>query len=189
MWFACLAARNGVPGAIDLARAMVKKGANVNIKGIQGVAGDETTPLWWAAAAVEAGVRRSVDLANDLLAAGAEVDFVGTYDVVRGPPLLWAAVAVRNGETRGGLELAELLLNANADPNLRGSYGPTAVDVTPAYLASRAVPENSGCARLCKILFDAGATMEGNEVSSLLMYRIGSSLVAVKNLLKGTRGD
>jgi hypothetical protein len=26
-------------------------------------------------------------------------------------------------------------------------------------------------------------------VSSLLMYRVGSSLVAVKNLLKGGRGD
>jgi hypothetical protein len=31
--------------------------------------------------------------------------------------------------------------------------------------------------------------MDANEMSSLLMYRVGSSLVAVKNLLKGGRGD
>ena len=121
--------------------------------------------------------------------AGVDVDAEGTYDVVRGPPLLWAAVAVRNGEDANGLALAEVLLSADANPNLRGSYGPTAVGVTPLMLAAQAAPENGWCVRLCAALLEAGATMEANEVSSLLMYRVGSSLVAVKNLLKGGRGD
>lgn len=189
LWLACLAARNGAPGAIELARAMVDKGADPSIPGTQGVAGDETTPLWWAAAAVEAGTAGAVDLARRIVDAGVDVDAEGTYDVVRGPPLLWAAVAVRNGEEANGLALAEVLLSADADPNLRGSYGPTAVGVTPLMLAAQAAPENGGCVRLCAALLEAGATMEANEVSSLLMYRVGSSLVAVKNLLKGGKGD
>ena len=188
LWLACLAARNGAPGAIDLARAMLKAGANPNTNGTRGVAGDETTPLWWAAAAVEAGAVGGVDLASELIASGADVNAEGTYDVVRGPPLLWAAVAVRNGEEVGGLQLATLLLNSKADPNMRGSYGPTAVGVTPLVLAAQATPENPGCVRLCKLLLENGATMEGNEISSLLMYRVGSSLVAVKNLLRGGMG-
>ena len=189
LWLACLAARNGAPGAIELACAMVEKGADPSIPGTQGVAGDETTPLWWAAAAVEAGAAGAVDLAKRIVDAGVDVDAEGTYDVVRGPPLLWAAVAVRNGEEANGLALAEVLLSAGADPNLRGSYGPTAVGVTPLVLAAQAAPENGGCVKLCAALLESGATMEGNEVSSLLMYRVGSSLVAVKNLLKGGRGD
>jgi hypothetical protein len=189
LWLACVAARNGAPGAIELALSMVDKGADCSIPGTQGVAGDSTTPLWWAAAAVEAGVTGAVDLARRLVDAGVDVDAEGTYDVVRGPPLLWAAVAVRNGEDANGLALAEVLLSADANPNLRGSYGPTAVGVTPLMLAAQAAPENGGCVRLCAALLEAGATMEANEVSSLLMYRVGSSLVAVKNLLKGGRGD
>ena len=136
---ATLAARNGAPGAIALALSMVKKGANPRVKGTQGVAGDETTPLWWACAAVEAGAGvGGVGLAEELLKAGADVDAEGTYDTVRGPPLLWAAVAVRNGETESGLALAKALLEAKADPNKTGSYGPTAVGVTPLVLAAQA---------------------------------------------------
>jgi hypothetical protein len=77
-------------------------------------------------------------LAEELLKAGADVDAEGTYDTVRGPPLLWAAVAVRNGETESGLALAKALLEAKADPNKTGSYGPTAVGVTPLVLAAQA---------------------------------------------------
>jgi hypothetical protein len=124
-----------------------------------------------------------------LIDAGADVDAEGTYDAVRGPPLLWAAVAVRNGEETNGLALAAVLLSAGADPNLRGSYGPTAVGVTPLVLAAQAAPENGGCVRLCASLLESGAAMDANEMSSLLMYRVGSSLVAVKNMLKGGRGD
>jgi hypothetical protein len=139
LWLATLAARNGAPGAIALALSMVKKGANPRVKGTQGVAGDETTPLWWACAAVEAGAGvGGVGLAEELLKAGADVDAEGTYDTVRGPPLLWAAVAVRNGETESGLALAKALLEAKADPNKTGSYGPTAVGVTPLVLAAQA---------------------------------------------------
>ena len=190
LWLACLAARNGAPGAIELARAMVDKGADVTIPGTQGVAGDTTTPLWWASASVEAGAGAdAADLAKRLIDAGADVDAEGTYDAVRGPPLLWAAVAVRNGEETNGLALAAVLLSAGADPNLRGSYGPTAVGVTPLVLAAQAAPENGGCVRLCASLLESGAAMDANEMSSLLMYRVGSSLVAVKNMLKGGRGD
>ena len=190
LWLACLAARNGAPGAIELARAMVDKGADVTIPGTQGVAGDTTTPLWWASASVEAGAGAgAADLAKRLIDAGADVDAEGTYDTVRGPPLLWAAVAVRNGEETNGLALAAVLLSAGADPNLRGSYGPTAVGVTPLVLAAQAAPENGGCVRLCASLLESGAAMDANEMSSLLMYRVGSSLVAVKNMLKGGRGD
>ena len=190
LWLACVAARNGAPGAIELARAMVDKGADVTIPGTQGVAGDTTTPLWWASASVEAGAGAgAADLAKRLIDAGADVDAEGTYDAVRGPPLLWAAVAVRNGEETNGLALAAVLLSAGADPNLRGSYGPTAVGVTPLVLAAQAAPENRGCVRLCASLLESGAAMDANEMSSLLMYRVGSSLVAVKNMLKGGRGD
>ena len=48
---------------------------------------------------------------NPSLAAGADVNAEGTYDVVRGTPLWWAAVAVRNGEDDGGVALAETLLD------------------------------------------------------------------------------
>ena len=98
LWLASLAARNGVPGAVSLARALICAGAEPDARGIQGVAGDETTPLWWAAAAVEAGVPGALTLVQELVDAGADVDAEGTFDVVRGPPLWWAAVATRNGE-------------------------------------------------------------------------------------------
>ena len=64
---ATLAARNGAPGAIALALSMVKKGANPRVKGTQGVAGDETTPLWWTCTAMEAGAGKGgVELAKEL---------------------------------------------------------------------------------------------------------------------------
>lgn len=184
LWLASLAARNGVPGAVSLARALICAGAEPDARGIQGVAGDETTPLWWAAAAVEAGVPDALTLVQELVDAGADVDAEGTFDVVRGPPLWWAAVATRNGEEEGGLALAELLLAAGANVDRRGSYGPTAVGVTPLVLAAQAAPERAGCTRLCGVLLKAGARLESAELASLLMYRVGSSLVAVKNVLR-----
>ena len=155
LWLASLAARNGVPGAVSLARALICAGAEPDARGIQGVAGDETTPLWWAAAAVEAGVPGALTLVQELVDAGADVDAEGTFDVVRGPPLWWAAVATRNGEEEGGLALAELLLAAGANVDRRGSYGPTAVGVTPLVLAAQAAPERAGCTRLCGVLLKA----------------------------------
>ena len=184
LWLASLAARNGVPGAVSLARALICAGAEPDARGIQGVAGDETTPLWWAAAAVEAGVPGALRLVQELVDAGADVDAVGNFEVVRGPPLWWAAVATRNGEEEGGLALAELLLAAGANVDRRGSYGPTAVGVTPLVLAAQAAPERAGCTRLCGVLLKAGARLESAELASLLMYRVGSSLVAVKNVLR-----
>ena len=185
LWLVCVASRNGVPGAVDLARTMVALGADPNARGVQGVARDETAPLWWAAAAVEAGVVGATALARDLINAGADVDAEGTYDFVRGPPIWWAAVAVRNGEADAGVELAEALLDAGADANRRGSYGPTAVNIAPLALAAQAAPENAGCTHLCGTLLRGGARMEGPEMLSLLMYRVGSSVVAVKNILRG----
>jgi hypothetical protein len=67
LWLACLAARNGVPGAVGLATAMVAAGADPNVSGEQGIAGDTSSPLWWAAAAVEAGVPGALDLARALI--------------------------------------------------------------------------------------------------------------------------
>jgi len=81
LWLACLAARNGVPGAVELAQGMVAAGADPNVGGAQGFAGDVTTPLWWAAAAVEAGAAGALDLAAALIAVGADVNAEGTYDV------------------------------------------------------------------------------------------------------------
>ena len=67
LWLACLAARNGVPGAVGLATAMVAAGADPNVSGEQGIAGDTSSPLGWAAAAVEAGVPGALDLARALI--------------------------------------------------------------------------------------------------------------------------
>lgn len=86
LWLACLATRNGVPGAARLAEAMVAAGADPNVFGAQGIAGDASAPLWWAAAAVEAGVPGALGLVDALIAAGADVNAVGTYDVAGGRP-------------------------------------------------------------------------------------------------------
>lgn len=185
LWLACIAARNGVPGAVGLARDMLAAGADPNVSGKQGIAGDATSPLWWAAAAVEAGATGALDLARELIAAGADVNAEGTYDIVRGPPLWWAAVAVRNGEEDGGVRLAEMLLDAGADAVCRGNYGPGVVDQSPLVLAAQAVPELPGCAQLCRVLLARGARLESPELTSLLLYRMGSSIAAVKNLLGG----
>lgn len=188
LWLACLAARNGVPGAAGLAREMLAAGADPNVSGTQGIAGDASSPLWWAAAAVEAGATGALDLARELIAAGADVNAEGTYDVVRGPPLWWAAVAVRNGEEDAGVRLAQMLLDAGADASCRGNYGPGVVDQSPLVLAAQAVPELPGCARLCRVLLGRGARLESPELTSLLLYRVGSSIAAVKNLFGGFGG-
>ena len=183
LWLASLAARNGVPGAVSLARALICAGAEPDARGIQGVAGDETTPLWWAAAAVEAGVPGALTLVQELVDAGADVDAEGTFDVVRGPPLWWAAVATRNGEEEGGLALAELLLAAGANVDRRelrsnGSWGDTA--------GARRASRSRTCWLYAIVRSSSQGGSEARECRTRVItdVRVGSSLVAVKNVLR-----
>ena len=55
-------------------------------------------------------------------------------------------------------------------------------------LAAQAVPERPGCVRLCRVLMSRGAKLESPELTSLLLYRVGSSISAVKNILGGLGG-
>ena len=79
-------------------------------------------------------------------------------------------------------------LDAGADAACRGNYGPGCVDVPPLVLAAQAVPERPGCVRLCRALMSRGAKLESPELTSLLLYRVGSSISAVKNILGGLGG-
>lgn len=92
-------------------------------------------------------------------------------------------MAVRNGEEDSGIRLAEALLDAGADVTCRGNYGPGVMDITPLVLCAQAVPERSGCVRLCQVLLARGAKLDSPELTSLLLYRVGSSIAAVKNVL------
>jgi hypothetical protein len=50
------------------------------------------------------------------------------------------------------------------------------------------VPERAACVRLCTVLMARGAKLESPELTSLLLYRVGSSIAAVKGLLGGLGG-
>jgi hypothetical protein len=62
-------------------------------------------------------------------------------------------------------------------------YGPGVVGVAPLVLAAQAVPERPACVKVCRALLAGGARLDSAEVTALVMYRVGSSITAVRGLL------
>ena len=190
LWQCCLAARNRVPGATTIARALLRDaGADPNAGGSHGGGGGDdgdnffsTSPLWWAASAVEAGAGAdALDLVRELIDAGADVDASGRYDGVEGPPLWWAAIAARNGEGEIAVDLARVLIGARASVDVRGGYGPGVVRTSALVLAAQGVPGNGTCAELARVLFVAGARLDAADAAALALYRFGSAVSVVKS--------
>ena len=191
LWQCCLAARNRVPGATTIARALLRDaGADPNAGGSHGGGGGgddgdnffSTSPLWWAASAVEAGGGAdALDLVRELIDAGADVDASGRYDGVEGPPLWWAAIAARNGEGEIAVDLARVLIGARASVDVRGGYGPGVVRTSALVLAAQGVPGNGTCAELARVLFIAGARLDAADAAALALYRFGSAVSVVKS--------
>jgi len=157
---ACLSKRRR---AVDMARLLVNKGADVNAAGSE-PGGNESTPLWLAAKAAFLGVEDVVHLAKLLVARDADVKAVGSDgDGSTSTALWWVAMAVwSHGAPAVELvELAKLLMAKGAEINAagklqRGNY--VAKESMPLWWAVWAVCDGEpGGLEMTKLLVMAGA--------------------------------
>jgi ankyrin repeat protein len=197
LWLAAISVNGGREGGLALAQLLVEKGANVNAVR-EDRYGNQGTPLLGAAMAVYNGEEGGLALAQLLVEKGADVNAVGkydgkrkdflfkTYDGIPSTPLWWAARAVDDG-TKGGLALAQILVEKGADVNTigkdrGGSHG------TPLWLAATSVRDGKedGLA-LAQLLVEKGAdvnavgTYWGGEPSTPLWW----AARAVNNGMEG----
>jgi len=154
---ACLSKRRR---AVDMARHLINKGADVNAAGSER-GGNESAPLSWVAMAVCFGVEDAACLATRLVNISADFNAAATDgDGTTGTVLWWVARAVWSHsagavELKEELELAKLLIAKGAEVTATGKLR-DGKESTPLWFAAWAVRDGEpGGLAMTKLLLTA----------------------------------